>query len=216
MINHVKKITILTIFLLFSFLFLPQKAIANKDLEYQGRYSFSHTDINGVPAKWNWCSPIYFKTNTMYSDKMLSDSVVYAFSELSKVTGKEFINDGHIDDPHIYKTDNNVFLLNTIVIVFSNPKISSEIKKFPAIEQTFIFHEKNEIAYSKIIINYEYVKKYPKQLKGIIMHELGHSMNLAHVKDPKEIMFSFSLDREGPAFGLGDIQGFSQSFNKNC
>ena len=52
------------------------------------------------------------------------------------------------------------------------------------------------------------------EVRAIVMHELGHVVGLAHVDDPRELMYADNVGQK--AFGPGDLTGLAALGRGRC
>jgi hypothetical protein len=184
-------------------------------------HDFMIKDEFGNPLKWDFCKPMYFKTNTLYDEKKIKDAVEFSIKELSFHINKEIVDAGTIEIPELYDIRNPTVEENTIYIVFANKETSSILQSNnPGWAQIFTDTvPPTKIYAAKIIIDTEYFKKNNWAFfEKIILHELGHAMNLAHVEDHNQIMGTgkFHILNKSKNFGLGDIKGLKKISERVC
>lgn len=173
-------------------------------------------------ARWNPCHKIHYKINARKSPRggFVKD-VRKAIKRVHGASGLRFKYQGRTKivpkarstKPYKGKTD--------LVIAWAKPKKRKVLKRLGGYGGGAWGHRRGarygQFYRGFVLLNSKYRYKYPKGFgKGpkhgygtrgqLLMHELGHSVGLDHVKSRKQIMFHYTLHRKAQ-WGNGDRRG---------
>jgi hypothetical protein len=172
-----------------------QFLVTNQQVPVNKEYGFSFSSTINTPARWNFNEELYFQTNTLYDGKEFAHYIPQAFDELEKYINKKIINKGNIEYPSLYDIYDSDVPHNTIVIVFTNGQLSPILDgNFYAFANIYCVDVRGDqslykIVGAKIIIDMNRLEARGwSYLYKLLLHELGHTMNLAHVADKNHIM----------------------------
>ncbi|UYM07667.1 matrixin family metalloprotease [Solicola gregarius] len=172
-------------------------------------------------ARWNPCQKIHYKINARKSPRAgFVKDTLKAVKRLHRASGLRFTYQGrtktvpNIHSPKRYKGKTD------LVIAWTTPKKRQVLKNLGGWGGGYWWRvSKRTGKFTKgwVLLNSKYRYKYPKGFgKGprggygtrgqLLMHELGHSMGLAHVERRSEIMFHYTYRRKAK-WGNGDRKG---------
>jgi hypothetical protein len=184
----------------------------------------SRTD-DGQIARWGTCNVTYY-VNAATLPAGAMPVIEEAFAHLSAITGMTFEHGG--DTSVIAFTDSTYNIEDDhgpgIYIAYANaeavPNLAGNVSGLGGHQYTYGDGRAPEIALGAIVVDSEapLTNDYavPRGLGGLLEHELGHVMNLAHVEDPTQIMYPSRLMSSPATFQGGDQDGLHQTAAADC
>ena len=190
----------------------------------RGEHAFLQ-EVGGEPYRWNPCEPIHWAVNLEGAPSGAATDVRQAVDAVSRATGIRFVFDGEstvtaraqlgsrfIDDaqPDGWRP---------LLIAWASDGFLRELSDKPNLLGVGIPHEGNGEFASQYVSGLVILNREPElglhpgfggiYAEGVVLlHELGHVMGLAHVKDPRQVMYSGKWPQLGTtAFGDGDLEG---------
>jgi hypothetical protein len=191
-------------------------------------YAFLETRTESgqtVPVRWNPCEPIQYEVNLEGAPSDALDELRLATSRVTDATGIAFTFDGTTHRT-LRQTAHDYFYSDGV----SGTYYPVLIAWIPHEEMIHFTNEQDVLAFAHpelgestrsdqwvsgwVVVDsggrFEGSGRYSLEL--VLMHELGHIVALAHVKDPDELMFSGQDAPDGRPFqmydwGPGDLEG---------
>jgi hypothetical protein len=193
----------------------------------ESRFSFSQPD--GSPVTFSPCRPIHYVVRPDHAprngNRMISDAV----AEVSRATGLRFVADGTtteqvVQDRRPYQPDRYGDRWAPVLIAWvtdeEDPDFGVDIAGTAGPQR--VGRPDGSFTYVTGEVHLD-----PQDLdamartsgeplaRAVIMHELGHLVGLAHVKDPTQIMFP-RAQHGVVAFGIGDLRGLAALGSGGC
>jgi hypothetical protein len=194
-------------------------------------YAFLETRTESgqtLPVRWNPCEPIQYEVNLEGAPSDALDEIRLATSRVTDATGIAFTFDGTTHrtlrqtahdyffsdgvsgtyDPVLIvwiRHDEMIHLTNEQdVLAFAHPELGESTRSDQWVSGWVVVDQGGR---------FEDGGRYSLEL--VLMHELGHIVGLAHVKDPEELMFSGQHAPDSRPFqtfdwGPGDLEGLEK------
>lgn len=195
-------------------------------------YRYMHGPKNGLnPARWNKCEPIVYRINTRGMPARFDRDISGAFQRLSAATGIRFTKGadirltpyasdtwyerlplGHGSNTIVigFATDTQVPILTGNAVAYGGPIVDIYETQDPEIVAGGVIVERN------LPFAHGFGTGSTPRFGTMLLHELGHVMNLGHVNDPAQLMHpTLRPDRAGE-FGTGDLAGLRRLANLPC
>jgi matrixin len=193
-----------------------------------GEHAFLHTAL-GVPIRWNPCEPIHYQVNLADAPADALDEVRTATERVTAATGIPFAFDGVTErtpdrqEQAFFMADVRDEVWYPVLISWvPEDRFRSAFEKPAsrghalAVARPVQGEVETEDQYTSAVVVVDadaglasgFAGRYDLGL--VLMHELGHVVGLAHVKDPAEVMFADSNGFPRPIhdWGPGDLEGF--------
>ena len=184
-------------------------------------FDFAYKSDEGAPSHWDPCKTINYQINPANMPAYATSNIAQAFDILSKASGYSFTFAGYTDKIPFSSKDS--YTDSTITIAFSSKETVPILKKYLALGGAVTNPVTNEIFAGSILVNvgeYDFAKGFSNKkltLGRVLLHELGHAMNLTHVDSESEIMHEFILIGTGPTtYKLGDTNGLTTLHSLGC
>lgn len=181
-------------------------------------YTFVSMDSLGRPARWDYCRPLAYRVNPAGMDDEKLRVIGEAFEQIRLATGLDFAYDGVTDETPSASRPMS-FADGTIVIALAEPTTERQLAgpvlgaagfaTTPTLDGLGI-----RITSGWVLIDEDEAVEPGfapgRSFGGVILHELGHVLNLDHVLDPSQVMFAY-LDWFSPgSYGHGDRAGLER------
>jgi len=186
------------------------------------QYRFIHVDAQGRPAQWDPCRPLIYQVDTGQIPGDYLPYVHEAMGRLQQVTGLELMYGGEASDDLM--TDPRKLPDNTILIGWSDPTrlkaldgsalALADLLAVPSSDGRLRIRNGWVILDSTESLTPGFVPD--KSLGQVLLHELGHVMNLDHVLEPVQLMYPY-LGPYSPAdYQNGDLAGLAWARSPGC
>lgn len=208
---------------------VPLAAHAHRTGVEPGRdYAFLATDAQGRPAHWDRCSPVRYRVNTAGAPAGALAEVRTALDKLSTATGLRFayagassvvpfsdpgwggaIPQAQTGDLYIAWSDEaHVSYLGGSVAGVGGPIYRSDGSREPQVFRAGVSLDRA----TRVARGFG-----PGVRSGtLLMHELGHAMNLGHVSDPAEVMYGTVTSASRGDYQSGDVAGLRALAAYSC
>lgn len=163
-------------------------ALGEKDVS-----EFLRTDAEGNPARWNPCAPLKWKlVGTGLSDTT-RESIFSAMKALTEATGLMFTYEegGALSDM-------TSSVENTLVVGLTAKAMDKRVAGTTRVKYRRTQSRSLRIASATVALNSNIFRPRAHSfgfLTPTLLHELGHSVGLAHVSDATDIMFPKLINR---------------------
>lgn len=186
------------------------------------QYGFIFTDQSGRPAQWDSCGSVTYLIGTSGMPTGLLPDVHEAMARLSRATGLNFTYGG---ESSLQATvDSSTLPDSTILIAWSDPGQVPELAGsalalaggYPVPAQQgrlrmstgVVILDRTEAIAPGFGMGVTYGQ--------VLLHELGHVMNLDHVLEPLQLMYPYLTPTSPTDFQAGDLAGLAQARSPGC
>ena len=199
---------------------VPLAAHAHRSGVTAGRdYAFLATDAQGRPAHWNRCSPVRYRVNTAGAPSGSLAEVQTALGKVSAATGLRFS----------YAGSTSVVPFTDSAWANATPAAQSGDLYIAWSDEAHVSYLAGSVAGVGGPIYRSDGSREPQIIRGgvtldratrvargfgagvrsgtLLMHELGHTMNLGHVEDPTEVMYGTVNSASHGDYQAGDVAG---------
>jgi Matrixin len=194
-----------------------------------GEYRFSFRQSDGSPVTFSPCRPIHYVVRPDHAPANGDRMIAAAVAEVSRATGLRFVADGRTDEPIVqdrrpYQPDRYGKRWAPVLIAWvteeEDPDFGVDIAGNAGAQR--VSRPGGQFTYVTGAVHLD-----PGVLtdltrtrgeavaRSVLLHELGHLVGLAHVKDATQIMFP----RAQPgvvSFGAGDLKGLAALGSGSC
>jgi len=188
-------------------------------LYYQPKYP-------GVPVTYSPCDPIHVVVNDAFGPKGADGVIEEALAEVEKASGLDFVVDGKTSEP--YSADRPLHKngeWNPVLIAWSSPDLVARLEgsvgglggsRWADDSRTGYRH----LVTGGIVLDTPDMTRFLERgarrsmLRGLVQHELGHLVGLAHVDDQNEMMNPHG--RNDGRMGPGDRIGLARAGSGTC
>ena len=181
-------------------------------------FTFVSTDALGRPARWDTCRPLEYRVNPAGMDGEKLQVIDEAFQQIEQATGLDFVDAGVTDEVPSASVP-IAFEDGTIVIALAGPSterlMAGEVLGAAGFSTTPTMDGLGiRISSGWVLIDGNETLEpgfaSGRSFGGVVLHELGHVLNLDHVLDPSQVMFAY-LDWFSPGtYGRGDRAGLAK------
>jgi hypothetical protein len=186
-------------------------------------YGFTRLDRQGNPYRWDRCDSIEYFVNPAGMPDGAMATIDAAFTELAVASGLTFNYAGETGInpllPPMYSGPEG-----SIIVSFSDGAATPGLEGFGGLGG-FRGMERSDgrggrIVDGGVVINTKYAWRLGfgrgGALGSILLHELGHVMNLAHVQDSTQIMYPGWVPESPDTFQAGDRAAFNGIASLGC
>lgn len=185
-------------------------------------YRFS-AKLDGRPVRWNPCTPIHWQFTPGGGPRGGFGVVTRAVNRVSAVTGTRWVLDGIVGSaPTTRWLPNSPAASRPVLIGWSDAAHSDLLSGQPrlvlGVTRTAWFgtddHRGHRVAAMRAaVIALDRTDRLPltggASWRSVVLHELGHTMDLDHVADGRQLM-SAVLPRGAADYAAGDLAGLSR------
>jgi hypothetical protein len=186
-------------------------------------YGFMGLDRQGDPYRWDRCDPIEYYVNPTGMPEGAMATVEAAFKELADASGLTFtyVGETGVDVlvPPMYSGPEG-----SIIVGFSEGAATPGLEGYGGIGGFRSIQRSDglggQIVSGGVVINTEHAWRLGfgrgGALGSILLHELGHVMNLAHVQDGTQIMYPGWVPESPDTFQAGDRAALNGIASLGC
>jgi hypothetical protein len=184
------------------------------------------------------CRPVHYVTRAANSPEGGQDMINKGFTELSRVTGLQFINDGETseapsDERPMYQPDSYGDRWVPVLVAWSNsgesPRLSREqsgirfaealgyagsLAVSPSTKDRYVYVTGQVVLNTQALAEASAIEG-PTLTPSVIAHELAHLVGLDHVDDPTELMHP-EASYQRPTYADGDLTGLAALGRGTC
>ncbi len=182
-------------------------------------FAFTATSPAGVLARWNPCVPVRYRTNLAGAPGTLAADVTGALARLSRATGLTFIDAGPTTYPSRFVPTTQVRPEDADLVIAVLPEVA-----LPALAGDTVgfggftyLPSTMRVTRADLVLEQEYVASAPPGFADsggsaglLLLHELGHTVGLAHSTDPTQVMYPSMLPKIRPTYQNGDLSGLAR------
>jgi len=186
------------------------------------QYRFINVDALGRPAQWDPCRPLIYQVDTR---QMPGDYLPYvheAMGRLRQATGLDFMYGGEAS-PDVLQ-DISKLADSTILIAWSDPAslpvLDGSALAVANLIPTKASEDRLRIRNGWVILDSTesltpgFVQD--KSLGQVLLHELGHVMNLDHILEPMQLMYPYLSSYSPVDYQRGDLAGLAWARSPGC
>lgn len=198
----------------------PKKVAPKKALAASASYAFLGTDGAGHPAHFNRCTPVRYLVNPAGAPATFTADLSKALGLLSKASGLTFTYAGsstvvpYSTTAWASRTPGN----GELYIAWATPtRVSSLAGATAGIGGNFYGWSTGQLPRISVAgVTLDATAKLPAgfgtgaSTGSLLLHELGHAVNLAHVSDQRQTMYPSLTASTRPAYQAGDLAGLAK------
>ncbi len=188
-----------------------------------------HQDDGTTPVTWSPCRPIHYVVRTANAPSNGAQLIDDAFAHLATVTGLRFENDGSTDeapstDRRSYQKSRYGDRWAPVLVTWATPE---EVPDFgvdivgeagplgvrtPSGELALV---SGTVALDAEAMGAMLRDRRERQVRLVILHELGHLVGLAHINDPSQVMAPRTR-LDASTYQPGDLAGLARLGSGPC
>lgn len=190
-------------------------------------FAFIGTDAQGRPARWDPCKPIVYAINSAGAPAGGVEVVQQGVQRLAQASGYQFQFAGETEviplvsrDWYVGKEDGPIDMYISFATEQQVPDLAGGVAGLAGpVWATGVSDREPEILVAGMVLDSQTdlpMDYRPGGFGAVTIHELGHTMNLAHVDDSEQIMHpTISVDSPNH-YQAGDVSGFAAGRNLGC
>lgn len=184
------------------------------------QYGFLYVDGQGRPAQWDPCRPVtYFVSTSGMPSGSIAD-VHQAVARLASATGLTIVFGGETSRPAT--TSPSDLPDSSVLIGWTDPAT------IPALAGAALGYggvatipsgDRLRIRNGWVVLDRTDPVAPgfgPGSMGQVLLHELGHAMNLDHVLEPMQLMFPYLTSASPADYQAGDLAGLGQARAESC
>ena len=186
-------------------------------------YSLFDTGRPGAVFRWNPCAPIRYRVHLDGATPALAGDVTEAIRRLSTATGLTFSYQGvtgypgSFGDPAQAAWPADTDLLISVAAEAAAPSLAGWTVGYTTLTRSSWTPTDARILRAEVVLEREFVNSASTGFDaggsgtaGLLLHELGHAVGLAHSSDDTQIMYPTLTDRPTADYQNGDRSGLSR------
>ena len=194
----------------------------------EGTFAFINRVPEGGPVRWNPCEPITYSVNQDGANFDVRPDLEEALDRVTDATGIRFESVGDTNEGFLHAWERMRFKgvigkAKLIVIWVDHADYLTTLRRLgdrrPSIAlakpMAGAYQDRDQYFGGLIMVDADLASRPGFESTSshglILLHELGHILGLAHVKDPNQVMYSGPDPNPGlRGYGLGDLAGLRQ------
>ncbi len=199
---------------------------AKRALATSPSYSFLGTDTLGNPAHYDRCTPVRYRVNIGGAPSTFSADLSRALGQLSAASGVTFTYAGttsvvpYSTADWTSRTPGDAELYVAWTTPTAVPALAGSTAGIGGNAYGWASGQLPRITISGVSL--DSTAKLPAGFGtgattgALLLHELGHATNLAHVSDQRQVMYPTLTSLTRPAYQAGDLAGLSKLKSYPC
>lgn len=209
-----------------------QGVMSQKSKRNTKGYSYLSNGPDGKPARWNACKTVTYSLNTRGMSKNMKRTIPKVLKKVSQASGIKFRKGAptRIVPFASPQWSDSLWNRNSGVLVIA----AASAKQFPMFANSLVsgyggnrwqgaIGGAAEIRVGGVLLNRKsrLDKGFSKGPVGynvgqVLLHEIGHAMNLGHAADEEQVMFPIMSAATPNSYAAGDLAGFRGLSSKPC
>ena len=195
-----------------------------------GGYAFLRTHEDGSAVAFDPCRPVHYVVRSAGQPAEGDELLRWAFAEVSKATGLQFVDDGATDeapDPmrSAYQPERYGDRWAPVLVAWSSEEESPMLAggvlgragpdSFGTDEPGSSRWVSGLAVFNGPAVDEQLRSGDDSKARAVLLHELGHLVGLAHVQDPYQVMFEANAYPLS-SYRAGDLRGLEQLGRGPC
>lgn len=191
-----------------------------------GSFEFTATQPHSAqPVTYDPCRAIHYVANESLAPSGGRELVAEAVQTISLATGLQFVSDGTTDELPRQRDLGLAHQAAPVLITWTTPELVHELAGRVAglggsAAVTDELTRTQRYVTGQVALDAPQLSRViqrpsgPDQVRAIVIHELGHLVGLAHVDDPRELMYAENVGQT--SLGPGDREGLAALGSGHC
>ena len=196
----------------------------------QGGFAFLNDRPDGRPVTFDPCQEIHYVVRPDGQPPSGPAMLVSALAEVSRATGLVFVDDGLTDeapaqDRHVVSRWSLQDSTDPVLIAWATqdewPSLTGSVVGEAGPVAESVGRSVPRYTSGQVVLDARDLAHAPGDAAGaqrvrlVLLHELGHLVGLAHVPDPRQLMYE-QADPSVTGFGAGDLRGLHELGSGEC